>query len=147
MLVRSHTKNAVWNLDHRGTIGMPSCLDVEGIAVGWIGTHSGNSILIVSQSGDGRVQAAVTKMSSVALRLRCCDGLLDLGLQVANVEAGSGLHRRILDEARNMLCYDLPRNLETPHLVLERVVIANRPALEPLLRPVHPFEGVLAQVG
>src|SRR4051794_37725172 len=75
----------------------------------------------------------VSKMSLVALRFRCRDRLLNFGLQIANVEAGSGLHRRVLDEAGDMLCDDLPRNLEAPHLVLKRVVIADGSSFEPFL--------------
>jgi hypothetical protein len=82
------------------------------------------------------VAALATPVSGlVALGFRGRDGLFDLGLKIANVEAGSGLHRRILNEAGDILGNDLARNLEPPHLVLEGIPIADRTALEtPLVR-------------
>jgi hypothetical protein len=67
----------------------------------------------------------IEKLWLFALGFRCCDGLFDLGLQIAYVEVGSGLHRRILDEAGNILSNNLARNLEPPHLMFKRVPIAD----------------------
>jgi hypothetical protein len=78
----------------------------------------------LSNVGGGR-GAATTVSGLVALRFRRCDGLLDLGLQITDIEAGTGLHRRILDEAWNILGNDLARNLESPHLVFEGIIVAN----------------------
>src|SRR5450755_4310679 len=84
---------------------------------------------------------------SIALRFRGRDSLFNLGLQIANIKAGSGLHWRILDEARNILGNDLARNLESPHLVFEGIPIADRSALEALFRPTHSLKGILPQIG
>src|SRR5580698_1999261 len=99
--------------------------------------------VMAAASGSGHHQGA----RSIAVRFRRSDSLFDLGLQISNIEAGPGLHRRIFDKALNILGNDLARNLEPPHLVFEGIPIAYGSAFKTLFRPAHPFKWVLPQVG
>ncbi|WP_284313749.1 hypothetical protein [Labrys miyagiensis] len=82
-------------------------------------------------------------MISVCRLLR----LFDLRLQIAHAEPRTGLHRRIFDEGGKVLGGDLGRDLESLHLVLEGVPVANRALRETIARPVHAFERIMTKIG
>src|ERR1700710_1046667 len=66
------------------------------------------------------------RILSVRLSFRGGNCLFHFLPEAPDVEAGAGLHWRILDQCRYILGDNLGRDLKAPHLVLENVPVGDR---------------------
>src|SRR6185437_2538065 len=82
-----------------------------------------------------------------ARRLRLLHTFRHFRLYGVEVETGSSLHWRIIDEGREFLPYDLLDEDEAPELELEPIEVLLRAFLGSMVGPAQAFERIEAQVG
>src|SRR5258706_507786 len=73
--------------------------------------------------------------------------LSHLRLDCVKVEAGSPLHRRVIEEGLDFLAHYLLDKHEAPELELEPIEVLLRPVFRPVAGPACAFERVKSQVG